>query len=621
MKKLWILLLLTAFIHSAFGQAEAEENRLEEVLIQGNRLETLFSESTRDIQILRREEISKLPVHSVNELLAYVGGVDVRQRGPFGGQADISIDGGTFEQTLVLLDGVKLIDDQTAHLMMNIPIPLSAIDHVEVLRGAAARLYGVNALTGAINIVTRKENTSFVAADIRMGSSFKQREEKDRGGLYGGGGLELVGNYATKKQRHLWAMSQDLYNGQRYNTALNNTRLFYTGKYRFDTQNAIQTLIGYANNRYGANGFYAAPGDKDAEEINETFVFSLSSIHKFGRLTFKPRISNRYDRDDYRYFKHDLDQARSLHYTNALMAELNASLMTNIGEFGWGWESRFSRINSSNIGKHTRDNHGAYAEYKGKYGQKWIATMGAYLNYNTDYGWQVYPGADVAFLPNKKWKFSASIGSAQRLPSFTDLYVDQAPGNVGNPDLGSEKAWQYELGVDYTSNTLKAKAGYFYRDISAFIDWVREEEDQPYRPYNLGSNRFQGIYGRLQQDFEISSTQQFGYHIRYHYLNPKMQSVSGLQSKYVLENLKHQLILGASYTYGDFLFQFENRTLKRELNSGYTLLDVRFQYQRGPSQFYLDISNVFNSAYREAGAVPMPPRWFNLGVKYQWNKR
>ncbi len=616
-----MLCVFTSFIQLAFGQTQAEENRLEEVLIQGNRLETLFSESTRDIQILQQEDIAKLPVHSVNELLAYVGGVDVRQRGPFGGQADISMDGGTFEQTLVLLDGVKLIDDQTAHLMMNIPIPLGAIDRIEVLRGAAARLYGVNALTGAINIVTRKENTSFVAADVRLGSSFRSREEEDRNGIYGGGGVELVGNYATQKQRHLWAISQDLYNGQRYNTALNNTRLFYTGNYKVDPQHAIQTLMGYAHNRYGANGFYAAPGDKDAEEINETFIFSVSSVHKWGRFTLKPRVSNRYDSDDYRYFKHDLDQARSVHYTNALMAELNASFRTAIGEFGWGWESRFSRINSSNIGKHTRDNHGAYAEYKGKYGQKWIATMGAYLNYNTDYGWQVYPGADVAFLPDENWKFSASIGSAQRLPSFTDLYVDQAPGNVGNPDLGSEKAWQYELGGEYTVKTLRVKAGYFYRDISAFIDWVREEENQPYSPHNLGSNKVQGIYGRLQQDFQVRPDQHFGYHVRYHYLSPSMSSVSEGQSKYVLENLKHQLIVGANYTYGPFFFQFENRTLKRELNSSYTLLDVRLQYQKGPSQLYLDVSNVFNTAYREAGAVPMPPRWFSIGMKYRWNKR
>src|SRR5690606_23168265 len=101
---------------------------------------------------------------------SYISGVDIRQRGPFGTQTDISIDGGTSEQTLVLLNGVKMIDAQTAHNMMNIPVPLSAIDHIEVLRGAAARIYGINALTGAINIVTKKGTRSSVAADVQVGS-------------------------------------------------------------------------------------------------------------------------------------------------------------------------------------------------------------------------------------------------------------------------------------------------------------------------------------------------------------------------------------------------------------------------------------------------------------------
>src|SRR5699024_8987637 len=139
------------------------------------------------------------------------------------------------------------------------------------------RIYGVNALTGAVNIVTKKSATSYVTADFNMGSGFKPREEEGKSGIYGGGSLQLTGNLAGKNQRHLLALSQDLYNGQRYNTALNNSRFFYTGKYRFDVQNSIQALAGYAHNRYGANGFYAPPGDQDAEEISETFVMSLSS--------------------------------------------------------------------------------------------------------------------------------------------------------------------------------------------------------------------------------------------------------------------------------------------------------------------------------------------------------
>src|SRR5699024_574023 len=129
---------------------------------------------------------------------------------------------------------------QSAHNMMNIPVPLEAIDHIEVLSGAAARVYGINALTGAINIVTKKSNRSFITANVELGSSFEEQAPGDGDGIYGGGSAQLVGNYGTENQRHLFAVSQDLYNGQRYNTAYKATRLFYNGAYEFDRDNSIE---------------------------------------------------------------------------------------------------------------------------------------------------------------------------------------------------------------------------------------------------------------------------------------------------------------------------------------------------------------------------------------------
>src|SRR5690606_18256843 len=119
------------------------------------------------------------------------------------------------------------------------------------------------------------------------------------------------------------------------------------GNYDFDTKNSIQAMAGYARSYFGANGFYAAPGDRNSEELVKSSIFSLSSKHKWGNFMISPRISNRYGEDDYRYYKDDLSKGRSLHYTNALMLELNSSLKTDIGTFGFGWESRLEKINSS----------------------------------------------------------------------------------------------------------------------------------------------------------------------------------------------------------------------------------------------------------------------------------
>lgn len=593
---------------------------VEEVIIQGNRLQTPFNEITRDIQVITQKQIQALPAKSLNEVLSYISGVDIRQRGPFGTQTDISIDGGTSEQTLVLINGVKMLDAQSAHNMMNIPIPLSAIDNIEVIRGAAARIYGINALTGAVNIVTKSGKKSSVSADIQAGSSFKSKDEGDGSGIYAGGSAEVSAMYGTENQSQLFAIAQSDYNGQRYNSASENTRLFYSGHYDFNANNSIQAMAGYARNRFGANGFYAAPGDINSEEHTDSSVFSLSSKHVFGDFTISPRISDRYGVDDYRYFKDDLSKGRSVHYTNALMLELNSSLQTTIGTFGFGIESRLEKIKSSNIGKHERDNHGMYAELKSSLGQKIRGTIGIYGNYNTDFGYQIYPGIDVAYLLNAYWKLSTSIGSGQRIPSFSDLYLNQRPGNVGNTLLQPESAWNYEGNVQYNKGNLQFKTGYFYRSINDFIDWVRENPSQPYSPENLAQNRMQGIYGRLQQNFNISEKQSIGYDLSYNYLKPSFEETSEKQSKYTLESLKHQFVAGIQYQINDFSMQIKDRWLKRELGDSYHVADVRLNYKIQNFDLYTEVTNIFNAEYKEAGAVPMPPRWFSLGVRYQWNQ-
>lgn len=595
-----------------------QPTQMDEVLILGNRLQTPFSESSRDIQVVTQKQIEALPVKSLNEVLSYVSGVDIRQRGPFGAQADISIDGGTFEQTVVLINGVKMIDSQSAHNMMNIPVPLSVIDHIEVLRGAAARVYGINALTGAINIITKNENHSSVTANVQGGSSFKDKAAGDGSGIYGGGAAELTAIYGSPEQSQLFSVKHSDYNGQRYNSASKNTRLFYNGSYEFDPDNSIQAMAGYAHSRFGANGFYAAPADVNSEEIVKTSIFSISSKHEWGDFTLSPRISNKYGEDDYRFYKDDLSKGRSLHYNNALMLELNGSLDTDIGSFGFGWESRFEKINSSNIGKHERDNHGAYAEFKTQLSEKLRGTLGFYANYNTDYGWQVYPGIDLAYLFNPNWELSASVGSGQRIPSFTDLYVDQRPGNVGNASIQPENAWSYDFNLRYDKSTFSFKAGYFYRHVSDFIDWVRTSPSEPYSPVNFSKNNMHGLYGRVEKGFALGKQQHIRFKLSYNYLEASGNTTE-VQSKTTLETLKHQFIGGIHYRVHDFSIHLKNRFLKRELGDTYDVADLRLNYNWDNFVLYSEVTNLFDATYEEAGAVPMPTRWFSVGLKFKWD--
>ena len=197
---------------------------MNEIAIQGNRIQIPFSKQNRNITIIDQAVIASLPVKSVNELLFYVAGVDVRQRGPWGTQADIRMDGGTFDQSLILINGIKITDPQTGHNMMNLPVSLNAIQRIEVLKGAAARIYGINALNGAINIITRQPVQNGVEMNLFAGSSFEKDTSNQK--LFGGYGMDVAASLAGEKVTHFISLSHEQSSGYRYNTGFNNEKVF-----------------------------------------------------------------------------------------------------------------------------------------------------------------------------------------------------------------------------------------------------------------------------------------------------------------------------------------------------------------------------------------------------------
>ena len=616
MKYLLSALLLIPIL----ATAQQDTTKLNEIIISENRLQTPFSKQARSIQLISKEDIAKMPVKSINEVLSFIAGVDVRQRGPFGTQADISIDGGSFEQTLILLNGVKISDVQTAHHSMNIPVPLSAIERIEVLKGPAARIYGINALTGAINIVTKTAKQSSIDVNFQAGSSFEDKAIGDGSGKYGGAAAQLALNMAGKNSQHLVGFGIADYNGQRYNSSTYDHKFFYQGNIDFDEKNKLNLMAGYINNAFGASGYYAAPGDKEAFEIVETALFAVGSTHQLSNnFSIRPRVSARYNWDDYRYFRNDLTRARSLHKTSVWSAELNSNLHSTIGDFGFGLESRSEDIESTNIGDRERYNHGAYAEYKTEALKNLLLNIGTYVNYNTQYGWQAFPGLDAAYLFAPKWKLAFNVGSSQRIPSFTDLYLNQRPGNIGNPNLVSENAWQYEFSLQYRTQSFYVQGGYFYRNISDFIDWVRNSTAVPYQPQNFGNNKIQGLNLTVGQELNFSSRSVFKYDLSYNYLNAgEMSYANNISSKYVLENLKHQALMRLTYRYSNWQATLANRWIERELKNSYLITDFRLMYGKSNWNIYTEVTNLFDKEYIEVAAVPLPKRWFALGANLKF---
>ena len=110
--------------------------------------------AARQVISLTKEDLQSAGVTTVNDVLKLAVGIDVRQRGGFGLQTDISIDGGTFDQITLLVNGISINNPQTGHNAADFPLNLADIERIEILEGAASRLFGSQAFSGAINIIT-----------------------------------------------------------------------------------------------------------------------------------------------------------------------------------------------------------------------------------------------------------------------------------------------------------------------------------------------------------------------------------------------------------------------------------------------------------------------------------
>ncbi|KIO77794.1 hypothetical protein TH53_07710 [Pedobacter lusitanus] len=620
MKKM-IPVLVALCLSAGYAEAQNDTTKnLNEVMVRENRLKLPFSKQNRNIWIIDNQQIKNLPSRSVSELLSYVTGVDVRQRGPGGVQADISIDGGTFDQTLVLINGIKVSDPQTGHNMMNLPISVDDIDHIEVLRGSASRIYGTNALTGAINIVTKAVVRTGVSANVFTGSSFKKDEVS--GHTYANYGIRATGTLALKESSHLFSAGQEAGNGYRYNTAFNNQKLFYQGKVNVGKTDQLDITGGYIHNNFGANGYYSAPGDKEAEETVKTALAAIAYKTQLTSFwTLMPRLSYRNNTDDYLYIKQTPDKFHNHHVTQVLSAELNNTFETGIGEFGLGLEARKEKINSTNLGKRNRDNAGIYGEYKFDLVKNLLVNVGSYVNYNSDYGWQAFPGIDAGYTFYGNWKVFVNVGTGQRLPTFTDLYY-KGPTNIGNDQLQPEKSRYAEGGIKYNSTHFVFNASLFKRRITNFIDWVKDKTTDPWQPKNFSELNTMGY--TLSADYNtgvlentaVFNSLRFG--LAYTYLDPKVKTTlpEANISRYAVESLKNQLTATVNAEFLKVMaLTVTARYCERISYKDYTVMDARLSYKLKHSSIYADASNIFDVNFIQAGAVPMPGVWATLGYK------
>ncbi|MBN3582578.1 TonB-dependent receptor [Algoriphagus aestuarii] len=584
------------------AQTDTTTQNLEEVLIQENRIQIPFSKQSRNISVIDKLEIETTPARSLQEVLSFVPGVDVRQRGVTGVQADIGIRGGSFAQTLMLVNGIKLTDPQSGHHMMNIPVPLVNIDRVEVLKGPGSRIFGQNAYAGAINVITSLHDERYLRVQGYAGD-------------FGMRGINFAGSLPAGKYKQNLAVSYDDSDGYQYNSDYKVSNIFYEGGLALNETNSLRGMIAYTDRTFGANGFYSSTFPDQWESIQTTLA-SLSHTWNPGNFYLNTRAYFRKNVDEYRLRRNEPEFYQNNHTSDVYALEANGHFKSTLGTTGFGIETRKEALESNNLGNRDRSLSGVFLEQLVNVGPKVDLRAGIYSNYNSGYGWKHFPGAEVGFQASKEIRLYSGYGVSYRIPSFTDLYY-VGPTNIGNDQLTPEQAQNFEIGAKWAKSGFRAELVYFLRNTDDLIEWTRPDENTPWQPQNFNEVKFNGIeasfFYRVNPSTSQLQVKEFSF--SYNYINADIIQQPGIETRYALTALKNQVIGGILIGIGKKTeWSTKVRYVERMNQDPYFVMDMRVDYNRiGKIGFFAEASNVTDTEYIEAATIQMPGRWFRAG--------
>lgn len=603
MKKVFYLasLLMSTLLMNA-QENDQKTDTLKEVVISSSRIDLPFKENSRTIQIVTAEDIKKLGVTNVADALQQIAGIDVRRQGVNGMQSDLYIRGGSFDQTLLLIDGIKVDDAQTGHHTMNLALPIEVIKRIEVIKGPAARIFGQNAFTGAINIVTKDVEDNSLVAKVQ-GGSFDQFI------------AEVTGTVSLKESSHIVHFSKNFSEGYRHNTDFDNTN--YVLKSQFNKNKLpIELLTSYSERKFGANGFYGIPSATEQYEETQASLIGFSTIIKNGNWTFKPRVYWRRNQDLYLYIRSNPSAYRNMHITNKVAAELNGSYQSNVGITGFGVEFSKYYISSNRLGDNQREIATLFLEHRFQFFNNILdVTPGISASYFSDFDNQFFPGLDVGVKISDKFRAYGNIGTSYRVPTYTNLYYT-SPTTISNPDLNTEEAFSQEVGFKYISNRFNLSVAAFNRDADNLIDYVRENTTDAWQAQNIQSVNTKGYETQVDYLFTINKLPQ-KIQLGYSYLDNDVKTSEANFSQYSINSMKHQFTSSLQFNiFKGFNTTFAYRYVERTAGMSYNVYDVNVSYRIKAFELSMFANNIFNAEYIESGMIPMPKGNVLFGMKY-----
>ena len=618
---------------------------LEEVEVTGSRVPLTVSQAARIVTVLDREAIAAAPVQSINDLLKYAAGVDVRQRGDMGVQTDISIRGGTFDQITILLNGINICDPQTGHNAADFPVELSEIERIEVLEGPAGRVYGTSSLVGAINIVTRtaKDSGAEVFAD---GGSY--------GYFKGGAIVNHVKNGLSNQVSGSYSRSDGFSRSKagNLNADFKYARLFYQGRYEND-QVDVRWHAGFTNKDYGANTFYSTLSDEQFEHVRKYYT-AVQAETKGDVYHFKPSVYwNRSD-DRFEFYRGMPEKSPfNYHQTDVYGVNLNNYIQTFLGKTAFGAEFRNEGVRSTSLGEPlnspikvpgadadftlglNRTNLSFHLEHNIVL-RRFTLSAGviAVKNTGNEMKFRFYPGVDASYQFARDWKVYASYNTSLRMPTFTELYYSVG-GHKADKYLKPEEMQAVEVGVKYLRPGIRGTLSLYRYHGTDMIDWIKDisqGDDAPWQSVNhavintMGAEAsvFVDIRELMQRDAFVRSV-----NVSYSYIDQDKETTPNLQSKYALEYLRHKFVAQANFRIWKLLemnvsYRWQDRMGNYQKGNSmvpyepYSLVDARLSWNAPQYKIYVEGNNLLNKTYYDHGNIPQPGIWVRAGASYRF---
>ena len=604
------------------------------VVVTASRVPESAATTGRRVAVWTQADLQRHAVTSFDQLLDVVSGVDVQSRGGYGMQSDLTLRGSTFNGVLLLLDGARLNDPMTGHFLMDLPVPLSEIVRVEVLRGPAAALYGPDALGGVVHLMTRTGLRNGAASATGTQGSVGGRFGSDN--LYDGTAHVRHANQRTTVSAAATAQGSDgapvettdgtrvLRNGEVIRTDFTRQAGTAAVSHTFDGA-TLYARAGADQRDFNAWHFYTPFASDKARESTETYWMQARlQSDASGTTQWQAQVAGKQHADRYQYSP---ASAANEHTSRLLTAQAQVSHAVRPALTLTGGASGSLRgIDSNRYGLHSEPSGGVFGSLRWHATDRLTLNTSARVDADAVFGVEATPQLYLAYrLPGVTLR--AGGGRAVRAPNYVERYISTG-GNQGNPDLNAEQSWSAEAGVDVAP--LPGVALH----VTGFGRWTNDLIDYALQNPNDDVFVAQNVHevNTLGVEVEGSLTRTVGEtRVRlssaYTFLDATLDADDAVADyKYALTSARHLLQHTASVQHGPLAVSLQS-LWKDRLNESpatdrYAVFHGRIGYTLpvGAQRVTLsgEVRNLFDRAYSEVFNAPLPGRTLLVGASLRW---